>query len=86
VKGLQIAEYGKPADVVKLVEIPEVGAPGPDEIVIDVVASSIEPTDLYMAEGIYAYLPHIDRQQDELYMPDVNLSIDRRTLAALGPR
>lgn len=56
-KGLQIAEYGKPADVVKLVEIPEVGAPGPDEIVIDVVASSIEPTDLYMAEGIYAYLP-----------------------------
>jgi mitochondrial enoyl-[acyl-carrier protein] reductase / trans-2-enoyl-CoA reductase len=57
VKGLQIAEYGNPADVVKLVEIPDVGAPGPGEIVIHVVASSIEPTDLYMAQGVYAYLP-----------------------------
>lgn len=56
-KGLQISRYGNPADVVKLVEIPDVGTPGPDEVIIDVAASSIEPTDLYMAQGVYAFLP-----------------------------
>jgi NADPH:quinone reductase-like Zn-dependent oxidoreductase len=53
-KGLQLTGYGKPADVVKLVDLPDPGDPGPDEIVIDVEASAIEPTDQYIIAGICA--------------------------------
>jgi NADPH:quinone reductase-like Zn-dependent oxidoreductase len=56
-KGLQLTGYGDPAKVVKLVELPDLGAPGPDEIIIDVEASPIEPTDQYIIAGIYGELP-----------------------------
>jgi hypothetical protein len=45
-KGLQISGYGNPADVVKLVEIPDVGTPGSDDVVIDVAASSLHRSNL----------------------------------------
>ena len=44
-KGLQLTAYGDPSEVVELVDVPEVGAPGPDEVVIDVEASPVEPTE-----------------------------------------
>ena len=56
-KGLQLTAYGDPSEVVELVDLPDVGAPGPDEVVIDVEASPVEPTDLYMIAGVYGYLP-----------------------------
>ena len=56
-QGLQLTGYGDPADVVKLVDLPDVGAPGPDEIVIDIEASPVEPTDLYIVAGVYGSLP-----------------------------
>jgi NADPH:quinone reductase-like Zn-dependent oxidoreductase len=57
VKGLQLTAYGDPSAVVELVEFPDVGAPGPDEVVIDVEAAPVEPTDLYIIRGIYGVLP-----------------------------
>jgi NADPH:quinone reductase-like Zn-dependent oxidoreductase len=56
-KGLQLSDYGDPAQVVKLVDVPDFGAPGPDEIIIEVEASPVEPTDLYIIAGVYGLLP-----------------------------
>ena len=56
-KSIQLTAYGKAADVVKLIEVPDVGTPGPDEIIIDVEAAPIEPSDLYMIAGVYGNLP-----------------------------
>lgn len=56
-KGIQLSGYGNPADVVKLVDAPDVDAPGPDEIVIDIEAAPVEPSDLYTVAGIYGVLP-----------------------------
>lgn len=56
-KGLQLTGYGDPAQVVKLVDIADLGEPSSDEIIIDVEASAIEPTDQYIIAGIYGELP-----------------------------
>lgn len=56
-KGIQLTGYGRPAEVVKLIDAPDVGSPGPDEVVIDIEAAPIEPSDLYMIAGIYGVLP-----------------------------
>ncbi|GAB1824274.1 zinc-dependent alcohol dehydrogenase family protein [Herbidospora sp. RD11066] len=56
-KALQLRAHGDPSEVVELVDVPDVGAPGPDEVVIDVEASPIEPTDLYIIAGGYGVLP-----------------------------
>lgn len=58
-KGLQLNSYGNAADVVTLVDVPDVGAPGPDEVVIDVLASSVEPTDLFLIAGQYGFQPQL---------------------------
>jgi NADPH:quinone reductase-like Zn-dependent oxidoreductase len=58
-KGLQLTGYGKPADVVKLADVPSVGSPKPDEIIIDVEAVPVEPSDLYMIAGVYGNLPSL---------------------------
>lgn len=61
-KAIQLNAYGDPADVVRLVDVHDVGAPGQDEIVIDVEASPVNGTDFMMMMGIYGYqppLPHI---------------------------
>ena len=39
-KSVQLTAYGKVADVVKLVDVPDVGTPGPDEIIINVEAGA----------------------------------------------
>jgi NADPH:quinone reductase-like Zn-dependent oxidoreductase len=56
-QALQIAGYGKPAEVLRLVEVPDVGAPGPNEVVAAVEASPINGTDLLIMMGRYGYLP-----------------------------
>src|ERR1700757_2008293 len=56
-KSVQLTAYGKVADVVKLIDVPDVGPPGPDEIIINVEAAPVEPSDLYMIAGIYGNLP-----------------------------
>lgn len=58
-KGIQLTGYGNPADVVKLVDVPSVGTPEAHEIVIDIEAVPIEPSDLYMVAGIYGNLPKL---------------------------
>jgi NADPH:quinone reductase-like Zn-dependent oxidoreductase len=56
-KSIQLTAYGDPAKVVKVVDVPDVGAPAPDEVVIDIEAAPVEPSDLYIIAGIYGVLP-----------------------------
>jgi NADPH:quinone reductase-like Zn-dependent oxidoreductase len=58
-KAIQIEGFGNPADVVKVVDLPDVGAPGTGEVVIALEASPINPSDLLMISGRYGYLPKL---------------------------
>lgn len=52
-----LERYGEPAEVVRCVEVPDVGAPGPGEVVFDVLAFPINPADLSMCRGTYRLRP-----------------------------
>lgn len=56
-RSIQLIGYGNPADVVKLVDAADVGTPDPGEVVIDIEAASVEPSDLYIIAGGYGRLP-----------------------------
>ena len=56
-KALQVVSFGKPAEVVKLNEVPDVGSPGPGEVVVAVEAAPINSSDFMIIAGRYGYLP-----------------------------
>ena len=56
-RDLRLSAYGDPAQVVSLIDVPDVGPPGPDEVIIEVEASPVDPTDLYIIAGVYGELP-----------------------------
>ncbi len=58
-KAIQIETFGNPAEVVKAVDIPDVGAPAAGEVVIALEASPINPSDLLMITGGYGYRPRL---------------------------
>jgi mitochondrial enoyl-[acyl-carrier protein] reductase / trans-2-enoyl-CoA reductase len=52
-----LEKYGQPEDVVRCVDGPDVGAPGPGEVVFDVLAFPINPADVSMCRGSYRLQP-----------------------------
>jgi trans-2-enoyl-CoA reductase len=56
-KKVQIVDYGVPEHVAQCVEAPDVGAPGPGEIVFDVLAFPINPADISFCRGNYRLHP-----------------------------
>jgi trans-2-enoyl-CoA reductase len=56
-KTVQISAYGVPEEVAGCVEVADVGAPEPGEIVFDVLAFPINPADLSMIRGNYRLHP-----------------------------
>lgn len=56
-KAIQAVAFGNAAEAVKLNEVPDVGSPGPNEIVVAVEATPINNTDLMIVAGQYGYLP-----------------------------
>src|SRR5258708_8268328 len=58
-KAVEIEAFGKPADVVKVVDIADVGAPAGGEVVIALDASPINQYDLLMIAGGYGYRPRL---------------------------
>jgi NADPH:quinone reductase-like Zn-dependent oxidoreductase len=58
-KAIQIEAFGNPAEVMKLVDIPDVGAPAAQEVVIALEASPINFSDLLMISGRYGYRPKL---------------------------
>jgi NADPH:quinone reductase-like Zn-dependent oxidoreductase len=58
-QAIQIEAFGNPAEVLKVVEIQDVGAPAAGEVVIALEASPINMSDLLMISGRYGYRPKL---------------------------
>src|ERR1700674_5415053 len=56
-RAVQLTAFGNPVDGLKYVDIPEPDAPGPNQVLIGVEFSPIDPSDLLLAQGIYALRP-----------------------------
>jgi len=56
-KRVDLTDYGAPEVVAGCVEVPDVGAPGPREIVFDVLAFPINPADVSFCRGSYRLRP-----------------------------
>src|SRR3984893_3239923 len=56
-RAVQLTAYGNPVEGLEYVDIPEPDAPGPNQVLIGVEFSPINPNDLMVAKGIYAYRP-----------------------------
>jgi NADPH:quinone reductase-like Zn-dependent oxidoreductase len=58
-KAIQIEAFGNPVDVVKVVDVPDLGKPAAGEVVIAIEASPINQSDLLMIAGGYGYRPRL---------------------------
>lgn len=56
-KRVEISAYGAPEEVVACIDAPEVGTPGPGEVVFDVLAFPINPADMSFCRGAYRLRP-----------------------------
>jgi trans-2-enoyl-CoA reductase len=56
-KKVQITAYGAPEEVAHCVDAPDVGAPGPGEVVFDVLAFPVNPADISFCRGNYRLRP-----------------------------
>ncbi|HAP47343.1 MAG TPA: alcohol dehydrogenase [Afipia sp.] len=56
---VQINAFGKPWEVVETVSLPDPGAPGAGEIVVDMEFSPINPSDLVLMRGMYGVKPNL---------------------------
>src|SRR6185369_8149242 len=56
-KQVQFNRFGVPHEVAQYAEVPDIGAPGPDEVVFEVLAFPINPADLSLFTGRYAAKP-----------------------------
>src|ERR1700680_4172328 len=56
-KRIDLSAYGAPESVASCVEVPDVGAPGPAEVVFDILAFPINPADISFCRGSYRLRP-----------------------------
>ena len=56
-RAVQLTAYGNPVEALKYVDIPAPEAPGPNQALIGVEFSPINPSDLLLANGLYALRP-----------------------------
>ncbi len=56
-RAVQLIAYGNPVEGLKYVDIPEPEAPGPNQVLIGVEFSPVNPSDLLLARGIYGIRP-----------------------------
>jgi NADPH:quinone reductase-like Zn-dependent oxidoreductase len=56
-RAVQLTAFGNPVDGLEYVDMPEPDAPGPNQVLIGVEFSPINPNDLMVAQGIYAFRP-----------------------------
>src|SRR6201985_3884208 len=58
-KRIDITAYGAPEEVAHCVDVPDIGDPGPDEVVFDVLAFPINPADISFCRGSYRLRPSL---------------------------
>ena len=56
-RAVQLTAYGNPVEALKYVDVPAPEAPGPNQALIGVEFSPINPSDLLLANGLYALRP-----------------------------
>src|ERR1700745_2668688 len=56
-RAVQLTAYGNPVEGLQYVDIPEPAAPGPNQVLIGVEFSPLNPSDLVLARGIYGIRP-----------------------------
>ena len=56
-KSAQLSAIGPAENSVRCIDVPDPGAPGAGEVLVDVVACSINPADILIIEGNYATRP-----------------------------
>src|SRR5438067_11892973 len=56
-KRIDLTDYGAPEAVASCVEVPDVGASGPGEVLFDVLAFPINPADVSFCRGSYRRRP-----------------------------
>jgi NADPH:quinone reductase-like Zn-dependent oxidoreductase len=56
-RAVQLTAYGNPVEGLKYVDIPEPEAPGPNQVLIAIEFSPLNPSDLLLAQGIYGIRP-----------------------------
>jgi trans-2-enoyl-CoA reductase len=56
-KRIEINAYGAPEEVAHCIEVPDVGDPGPGEVVFDILAFPINPADISFCRGSYRLRP-----------------------------
>jgi NADPH:quinone reductase-like Zn-dependent oxidoreductase len=56
-RAVQLTAYGNPVEALKYVDIPAPEAPGPNQALIGVEFSPVNPSDLLLANGMYALRP-----------------------------
>jgi NADPH:quinone reductase-like Zn-dependent oxidoreductase len=56
-KSAQLSAIGPAEKSVRCIDVPDPGAPGADEVLVDVFACSINPADILIIEGNYATRP-----------------------------
>src|SRR5215831_19489236 len=56
-KRIDIIAYGAPEEVAHCIDAPDVGEPGPGEVVFDVLAFPINPADISFCRGSYRLRP-----------------------------
>ena len=56
-KAIRFSAFGPAHEVAELIEVPEPGAPGAGEVLLEIERSSINPADLLMFEGRYGAAP-----------------------------
>ena len=57
IKAARFSRFGKAHEVVELVDLPDPGAPGEGEVIVDMEACPINPADLLQFEGLYGAEP-----------------------------
>lgn len=58
-RAIQISAFGKPPEVLTLIDAPEPKAPGPTEALLQVEFAPINANDLYLIAGAFHYLPSL---------------------------
>jgi NADPH:quinone reductase-like Zn-dependent oxidoreductase len=58
-RAVQLTAYGNPIESLQYVNIPEPEAPGPNQVLIGVEFSPVNPSDLLLARGIYGIRPEL---------------------------
>jgi NADPH:quinone reductase-like Zn-dependent oxidoreductase len=56
-RAVQLTAYGNPVEGLKCVDIPAPDAPGPNQVLIGVEFSPVDPSDLLLAQGFYPLRP-----------------------------